>query len=847
VPDPVIRASCLAHFIATLTRVDPLKTLEASDSLHSLANGEFKKNVELLLQNTAEQFVVVRDAIEALAVGNLDLATEVARSLNTEYRRDEAYETICQACISAKVDLIPLSRLQNVLINISDVDARDELVHDLVRRVSRSKEVSTGEFDPTQIVPFIQRATEIGDAHLRTRACSAAIRILAFTKRPEFDGLKSHVVSVLHSSWQAIDDDWLRVSAGFSISNHLAESDRDLALEYMRRANTFRDELPQREEDETYSLSVRLALRSFSGLLNVSDDTEGDWYRVEQAVEKVPSIRERIRLWTDLSLKCFRDGKNRHGQRTVNERVKPLLAAIRQRNATQWARSLVCAAPALYSAHKGLGLEAIAQIPREWKDLAYDEIIEFLLKREPSSEPFDTSSGRYAVTYDTAIDICEVMSLVSADWMIYRHTENLVESLQWRVNKATQEHKIDIARRLQKLIVDKLPNPRFIKHHGFKVVALAQLCRLQRIASDEWNRLVEQGRAIPNAADRAMVLSVLGKCCSDPVSQQKLFREARECITLIPCILDRADRLQILAGECLESDQVLCRQTLRDAMSIASTESNGDPELNLEFSSVRRRIIDLAHVVSEELASSLVSELDNDPGRVASRREAKDHLKLLDLKKTLIEEALDVPDLSTYDPRIVGRAAWLSLGSLLSGRTKKPIRVHRTHGIVQIAAQWPLADSYPVLAWIIENANVQLRGESGNKILRALFNSTMLSVDLIGRMLQKTASQLRRSQPFVMSSMSSDSLIIRAGEREKALKHLDGWLKKTATEYLKISDPYLGPEEIVAILQMVLCATPEIQISFLTSKKYQAECTDYEGLYSREWRKFNASSAESVG
>jgi hypothetical protein len=42
---------------------------------------------------------------------------------------------------------------------------------------------------------------------------------------------------------------------------------------------------------------------------------------------------------------------------------------------------------------------------------------------------------------------------------------------------------------------------------------------------------------------------------------------------------------------------------------------------------------------------------------------------------------------------------------------------------------------------------------------------------------------------------------------------------------------------------MVLCATPEIQISFLTSKKYQAECTDYEGLYSREWRKFNDQDA----
>ena len=55
-----------------------------------------------------------------------------------------------------------------------------------------------------------------------------------------------------------------------------------------------------------------------------------------------------------------------------------------------------------------------------------------------------------------------------------------------------------------------------------------------------------------------------------------------------------------------------------------------------------------------------------------------------------------------------------------------------------------------------------------------------------------------------MSSMASDSIIgPETGERERGLKHIEGWLKKNLKDYLKICDPFLGPEEVILILKMV--------------------------------------------
>ena len=606
--DVVTKTSCLANFIATLARVDPGKVLQKSDKLHTWAEDELRRNVDILLNETAEQFFVLRHVLKGLALQRPELALEIATRLNTEYRRDEALVEICRSQVGAALAEIPYSHLGQALNTISDSDLQDDVLHDLLDRLASSSKAFPsfgGKLD--QIVPFIERAARIGDARIRAWASCAATKILSTSKESRYDRLCETTVEVMGRAWEAIDDDWQRVEAGFSICSTLADANRDIALQYMKKADRFRSELALREANSGYGLAVNLALRAFSGLIANKADTEEELHRLEQAIEKTPSLHRRTVLWTDLALRYFSGGQNLKGRKIVSDRIRPLLDSLRASGQTQWSRAGTAAAPALYCSNKTLALEYVAQLPQAWRDLAYDGIIEFLLERQPRSEPFEGADNRYPITYDSAFDICEVLKCVQLDSFLYRHVKDLVQSLLWKQNREiTQEQRSDIGKRLQEIVSTRLPSPRFIKHQGFKVIALAQLSRLQRISRADWNAIADEARKISNPADRAMVLSVVASCCQDLKEQQELFREARQTIDTIPCALDRVDRLQILAGEAYDWDLSLCKQALRDA-AVALPESE-----SAEFDSVQRRVIDLAHRVSGELAGSLVSEWEQD-------------------------------------------------------------------------------------------------------------------------------------------------------------------------------------------------------------------------------------------
>ena len=54
---------------------------------------------------------------------------------------------------------------------------------------------------------------------------------------------------------------------------------------------------------------------------------------------------------------------------------------------------------------------------------------------------------------------------------------------------------------------------------------------------------------------------------------------------------------------------------------------------------------------------------------------------------------------------------------------------------------------------------------------------------------------------------------------------------------LRVCDPFMGPDEVTSILQMVLVSGRRVTVSFLTSRKHQPPSENYEELYRREWRR----------
>jgi hypothetical protein len=91
-----------------------------------------------------------------------------------------------------------------------------------------------------------------------------------------------------------------------------------------------------------------------------------------------------------------------------------------------------------------------------------------------------------------------------------------------------------------------------------------------------------------------------------------------------------------------------------------------------------------------------------------------------------------------------------------------------------------------------------------------------------------TAARLMTTKLHKVSSLDPQDTIIRPTSRENALLVLREWLANNAQDYLKISDPYFGTDDM-EVLQLVIAVAPGCKVDILTSKKHQLD----EGLDSR--------------
>jgi hypothetical protein len=183
---------------------------------------------------------------------------------------------------------------------------------------------------------------------------------------------------------------------------------------------------------------------------------------------------------------------------------------------------------------------------------------------------------------------------------------------------------------------------------------------------------------------------------------------------------------------------------------------------------------------------------------------------------------------------------WRALAGLNAGR-KQPVPVSHTREYMQVAAKMPIGSAYPIISWVIENANRKLKGTpQARTIIRGMFDAAWNSAELTSKLvLLKGASNAKKS--FFVTSFSSDASIIKAGERARAIEQIEVWIANNVSGYLKISDPYVGPDEAVQILQLVLAKAPKCTVSILTSKKQQPQCPPgqtIEDIYSGQWKKF---------
>jgi hypothetical protein len=842
--DLAIKTSCMAWVVAALASIDPDMRLETLDKIHSSAENDLQLFLQQLLDVSAEHYTATRGVITALAQSKPAMAFNLTQTLNVAPRRDYALLDLVDVMLRGDVCTADFSLIHTALTSFSDPEIKDETLLNVFDRLSRITTKSDRRI--REVLRLLPHLHNVQDARERCRGYSLAYVFLTQQDPVGYASLAEQLLERLNTAWQAIDAGWYKVEMGFKIAAVLAPASMEAARNYITQVEQVRDEisLDAGPVAQSYFGYIRLAIRAFSGLLPRGLDTPKDFEALTDLIERVPSYGERSLLWADLTLYYYLSKRHERCQQIVAQRVKPLLDNLGSEDARYKAEIVSSVAPALYVGHKITAFERIEELPLTYKDAAYWQICLFLLRKQLPTDPYDNWARQgFNITYDEIVDLCDLLRRIDIDAWIYKAVEWIVDTVSFfrRKNQFSHQQRVSIAERLDSIIQAKLPNPRYIKHNGWKVAAEAQVDRIKAVKGDIWENHIRAAHALPNLADQLLVLSMVAVAMPSKEDNRRaeIFEEVAQTINTIPMSLDRIGRFEALADHAMDSHPQLSSKYLKFAMQTALSTDSPDSFPH------QRRLIDIAYRLDPELAASLASMADTDPARDNVERQ----LNILKMKQEMTGKSS--PEFAhAEDKNNYPQVAWKLLGALNSERIAN-VSIDRTRKFVEVAASLPSRKAYPIMAWVIQNAVVRFaRTDQALTHLRTMFEATLLGAELAGRVAARSSIDLKGVRRYAGETGEDNRIVFGAGDRERAVQYLSQWFQREVGTYLKICDEYFGPEDL-EVLKLLISIKPTCQVSILTSQKHhnQEQVSHPVEAYREQWRRLSdleAPDAEIV-
>jgi hypothetical protein len=373
--------------------------------------------------------------------------------LNIEPRRDAALSDVINSWLDQRARKIPFEIIQETLSRFADFTVKEKSLVAVFERVSNiTKSDVLHEVTP-RLLPLFGEIRNIKDQSRRCMACCYALLVLQKTDPAAHKERIEKIHATLDESWMAMDDSREKVEAGFRIAVLLASDLKVSAASYVSKSHELKKVLGAHYDVSTQMRCLSLAIRSFSGLLPQHIDFEDDYVRLSQRINRIPSRLLRVQLWSDLSLRSYAAKRAQLGNRIVTEQIQPLLAALKSSSTYSWFEAVSISGPALYCHHRLSSLDTFRQLPSSFKDYAIHDTIDFINRKVSLLDPFDSAGSEYDITYEEAVDICELLGELDRDGMVFAGLRDLVNSalLKRGVHRFTENERLDLKQRLQSI------------------------------------------------------------------------------------------------------------------------------------------------------------------------------------------------------------------------------------------------------------------------------------------------------------------------------------------------------------------------------------------------------------
>ncbi len=804
------RCYCLVRILLSLPQIAP-----EDEQLRQEIEQQLREEYQALLEESAEHWAITRRLIAALTNYNPEMAVEFADQLNIQERRDRAYGEILRVYTDREPNDVDLALVETILDKISEIEQR---IWTFVRVLKRFAQKNMFARKPESRC-FMDKVRGIGDPRARSFAYAYISQMMASsgqskTAREQFKKMVE--------SWSLIDAKWEQISIGFELVTIVAKETPELARDFFEKIRTERASTPLAEEmlADLYIHVTKLAIRAFPDILK-NDDYISYRSRLITMIENIPSNAVQCQLMADLALIHELSSNHQGFKEIVKKWVLPLLERCDDEARSH---TVIKIAPSLFCYERNILTEYTSQLSSSRRDKALWNAVKFLLSENLPGDPVDLDSLVTQVEYPDALQVCDVISEMETDAVIYGAIDRLVDSLIHQTNAQSEKctllekHSLTIAKRLMKVINERLPDQNNIKHLGYKIAATASLARLRAAqrgrAKAQWKDMIpswadiaQEARNIPNAADRSLVMAIVGEKMyrSEINLGHQLLDEANNRINDIPNLIDKANRFYAVAEAWKQvNDKESAKLLLKEAMTILDAW-----HWDRTRDQVTGQILQLAHSIDPEFASSLTSSVDNPVVQYGLQQ----NLITYDLRHKP-ERMQAQPGI---EPHTMGQAAWRLLESFCSGRGHtQPEKV--VGQWVYSATNAEFNDAYKIMAWSIENR----KRSTQTRAAPALNNTYRGLLDLLDLIIRMSDTLLLREDKLkslagVSLSMPPDLRTFQAGEQSNAGLELQKWLGERVQSYVRIYDAYFT----TASLHILKHIDPDIRVDVLTLWKSQ--------------------------
>lgn len=832
--DQGAQLECYARLLRAAEEVDPNGELESKEGFRTIFSDGLNKTLGSVLKDTADHFEVLKGVLRAFAEFDPKRGLEIAQLLNIERRRDRARFFLAVNTIQHGHRPIQIDLVINCIDQIENVETRSDALKEVAKGLA--KHAPPLNSLPTKV---IEKCLAHHPGRFKAELLMFAVEINDHYKAG-FD--TDILLDQFHALVCTLDPLWQRRALGYRMVGVLKKGDP-------ARSNIYFDRLCEAERSfgvassnlaQSREYLVRLSIVAWASLLKKRGDSEEELIRLRGLIADIPSFDVQSGLYAEICTRAWLKQRPDLLEKMCQKWVIPLVEALRKDDIDIFRRAMSRLFPTLYLWRQPLALGLVKALPLARRDAALTDAIFLIITKRPLSERFsDRQLKGVVVTYDEALLIVDLISHVESDFEIGGAIDSLTTAL--KSNKSLQRvneiQRAELADKLKMIVDSKLPDQRNIKHEGWKLFCTLKIDQLKNAKAVNWDDYLRRAKAIPNCADRVLVLAELAGAI--PVKRRDLaiqaFECAREDLKKIPAAVDRISRAIEISKSSSDDARLAAEGLLKQAL----VESLSYPDEDVA-SEARREAIDAASQIDEEMARRLVEIIDDDPARNRARAETAKQLQVQETRKAVLEARRDLP---AKQVEHLAAACWDALGSLNAGRcaTSRPSDLT---GFIELAAAEGIGNSYPIFLWYLKNLEVRFEAtKESETTLKPLLEVLLMVSDLANRIVRRLCDDEYWPQSF--SGGNAENRIITPADREEAIDHICAWAERIQGDELLICDPYFGPDDL-ELIQRIHFRRCDLKYTVLISPEAGSRGQDLREIFRKAWKSVSDTPAPPI-